>query len=162
MTGFDTDAYDAIIVGVGWLLGLSMVLVGGSLVAFTFWWATQMSRVRGLGKPLARALLAWTGIGLATFGAASIAIGTEAALGYPFGDSSGGMVLFAYLLGLRLATWELAVSHGVLHGLTARTESTLHQAAAWVTAAFLAGASLLFVAHGFICFVVGLNMAFGS
>ncbi len=158
---FDTDSLDAIITGVGWLVGLSMVLVGGSIVGFAFWWARALE-APGLGKLALRAVPSWAGILLVSSGAAGIAVGTEAALGYPFGASSGGLVLFAYLLGLRLATWELALAHGLLRQLAARTGAGLHAACAGLCGAALGGAWLLLCAHSFICFVVGLNMAFGG
>lgn len=161
MTSIDTGAMDALISAVGWVFGISMLLVGGSLYGFAFWWAPAI-RTTSLGKPLARAVVAWIGIGLVTFGAAGVAIGTESLLGYPFGSSSGGLVLFAYLLGMRLATWELAVSHGLLHQLHERTDSGLHLACAWATAALYAAAWGFFVLLAFICFVVGSNMAFNS
>ncbi|MCA9605624.1 MAG: hypothetical protein KC619_08525 [Myxococcales bacterium] len=161
MTSFDTGAMDALISAIGWVFGISMFLVGSSLLGFSFWWARTMETT-GLGKPLTRALIAWVGIGVTTVGAGGMGIGTESALGYPFGDSSGGLVVFAYLLGIRLATWELAVSHGLLHQLAQRTESGVHQVCAWSTGALLAMTWCLLAIMSFLCFVVGLNMAFAS
>ena len=160
MTSFDVESVDAFITAIGWVLGLSLIFVASSVVGFTFWWAQALDEP-GLLTLIGRTMLAFFGILLITAGGASCAIGTESALGYPFGASSGGTVLFAYLLGLRLATLELAASHGLLRQLADRTESTLHTAFAMAT---LATGSLVWgftALLSFICFVVAMNMAFG-
>ena len=154
----DNQSIGAIISAIGWLVGLSMLLVGGSILGFAFWWARALV-APGLAKLFLRSTLAWIGIVLTTFGTAGICLGTEVALGAPFGRSSGGMVLFAYLLGLRLITFELATSHGLLRQLERRTDSGLHDVLAWVTGAAGALAWVITAGFGFLCFVTAINMA---
>lgn len=157
----DTQTLDAVMISFGWLLGISLSLIALSGVGFVFWWAQAME-APGLVKITARAALSWMMIAVAVVGAMSIAVAVEASLGFPFGASSGGLVLWAYLLGLTLGTWELATSFALLHQKAEREDSGVCRGLAAMTAATGVFVWALRAATTFICVVVALTMAFGS
>jgi len=130
----DTQTLDAVMISFAWLLGASLGLIAASGVGFVFWWAQAMERP-GLAKITIRAALSWLSIAVAVVAGMSLAIGLEASLGYPFGASSGGLVLWAYVLGLALGTRELATSFALLHRRAEREDSGLGRAMAAMTAA---------------------------
>ncbi|MBX3273775.1 MAG: hypothetical protein KF729_26155 [Sandaracinaceae bacterium] len=158
---FDTQSIDAVIGALGWILGLSLTLSAGSGLAFAMWWALALD-APGLAKLALRAALAWASLLVTTLGIASLGVAIEVSLGYPFGASSGGLSLFAYLAGLRMATAELAVSHGLLRQHAQRTGSGASAAAAAATAGALALAWGCAALMTFVCAVVGLNMILGG
>jgi len=147
--------------GFGWLLGLSLTLIAASGVGFVLWWAPAMERP-GLLKITARAFVSWASIGLAVIGAMSLAVAIEASLGFPFGASSGGLVLWAYALGLTLGTWELATSLGLLHQRAEREGSGLARACATMTAGLGAIVWALKVAMLWVAGLVLFVMLFGE
>lgn len=158
MVSIDTQSLDAVIGTFGWVVGLALILVATSVFGLTVFWARALDEP-GLGRIIGRTVLAFLAVGMMTGGGMLLGIGTEAFLGYPFGQTSGGTVLFAYLLGLTLATMELALTHGLARRLADRTESTLPGLFAW--GAFGLGQVTwgLTLAMAFICFVVAINMA---
>ena len=154
----DANSLDAMVSAMGWLLGLSSALVAGSIFGFTSWWASAL-RAPSLAVLLGRGVLAFFAIGLLTFGLAAIAIAIEAMAGYPFGPSSGGTVLLAYVTGMRLATFELAVSAVMLTQHSERTDATLSRLLATLTSAFTVVSWYLTTALAFIVAIVMLNMS---
>lgn len=154
----DTQALDAVIGTFGWVVGLALILVATSLFGLTVHFARSLVDP-GLGRIVGRAVLAFVAIAMITAGGALLGIGTEAFLGYPFGESSGGTVLFAYLGGLALSTMELAMTFGLARRLADRSESRLHALFAWATLAAGHVACVLTLILAFVCLVVGINMA---
>lgn len=104
---------DPIIAAAGWIGGLMLLGVAASLVGLAWWWAGAMERLE-LARVIARGFLAALGIALTLVGAWGVAIGTEAAAGYPLGPQSGGTALLAYWLTLSLASRDLSLTAALL------------------------------------------------
>ena len=111
--GIGPELLDPLIAGSGWIIGLMLVGVALSALGYAWWWAGTMDAPT-LGRAIARAALGGLGIGFLLAGGWALAIGTEAAAGYPLGRSSGGTVLVAYWIALMATNRELALSAGLL------------------------------------------------
>ena len=135
-----------------------MILVGFSMFGLAVHFARTIDPA-SVARILGRGALAFVAIVTMTIGGWLAALGTEALLGFPFGDSSGGLVLFAYLGGLALGTMELSLTHGLLRRSADATESMPVELTAH--AVFVAGqlALCLTLLMAFICFVVAITMA---
>ncbi len=153
----DTQSLDTTISAIGWVLGLSCVLVAGSVVGFTTWWARALTSP-SLGKLLGRTTIALVGIGGLVVGAVLIAIGAEVTAGTPFGPASGGTVVYAYLMGALLATFEIGRTHDLLREHAERTDSRLSHGLSVLALATTCGTLLLSALIAFAAFVVTLNM----
>lgn len=105
---------DTILASAGWIGGLMLLGVAGSLLGLAWWWAQAMDEI-DLPRLFARGFLAGLGLVLTLAGTWGLAIGTEVALGYPLGRSSGGTALIAYWVTLALTNRDLCLSAALLH-----------------------------------------------
>ena len=154
---FDTETLDLLISSFGWLLGMSCALVGGSITAYTLWYASSADRPN-LFPILVRSAAGVFGIGVSTVGLVLLSIATEAFLRYPFGPSSGGTAWLGYFFGMHLLTANFFADHLLLKGYAARSGSELARAAAALMSATSIVCYWLTLVLGFVVVLVMLSM----
>ena len=148
---------DGLLGGGFWIVGASVTCLAVAVLGLAWWIATVM-RPSGYATVLLRAIVGAAGAGGLTLGVFLMAVGSEAALGYPLESSSGGTALIAWWLAARLGYQELTVSASALRRLAERTESSLAAVMSYGAYAGAAGTYLLSKLFALFVLMVALDV----
>jgi hypothetical protein len=104
------------------LLGAVMVSISLTVIGLAAWAALQMRPSSGLAV-LVRWAIGGAGTVLLVLGLVFVGAGTEASLGAPFAQYSGGLSLVAYWVGFRVAVFDASATGTLLRRLADRSAS---------------------------------------